>query len=257
MLTNIQKRNSEILRSALIQKGITNRIMQNAIIVVCWKESGLIPQSERCYKITKKVTPNYLRNIFGRLANQSDAFIINLIQNCEKFFNYVYANRYGNGANDGYKYRGRGFNQITFKSTYTKLGAKLGLDLVNNPDLLNQPKNSGLALAQFYLDAQATGKRVGFFKQYGVKGLNDVKNYEKALAIAFHITAGLGKNTQELFIADATGGWKKVKGNYKAVIGDLEGGASDLVSYGGLIGLGLLGFFLFNPKFNKWIKKLL
>lgn len=40
----------------------------------------------------------------------------------------------------GKKYKGRGLIQITHKSTYEEVGKRLGLDLVANPELVNDPK---------------------------------------------------------------------------------------------------------------------
>lgn len=56
--------------------------------------------------------------------------------------NFIYGGRVdlGNYAvNDGYKYRGRGIIQLTGKKNYKFYGEKLGLDLVNNPDMAKEP----------------------------------------------------------------------------------------------------------------------
>lgn len=53
-------------------------------------------------------------------------------------------------AGDGAKYHGRGYIQLTWKNNYTNAGAYLGLDLVNNPDLANDPKNSVRIAAWFW-----------------------------------------------------------------------------------------------------------
>lgn len=55
--------------------------------------------------------------------------------------NKVYNGRMGNAltSNDGWNYRGRGFTQTAGHDGYKALGAKMGLDLVANPDLVNDP----------------------------------------------------------------------------------------------------------------------
>jgi len=54
--------------------------------------------------------------------------------------NTVYGGRFGNAANEGYKYRGRGMIQITFKDNYTTYGKASGHpNIVQNPDLANDP----------------------------------------------------------------------------------------------------------------------
>ena len=57
----------------------------------------------------------------------------------EKIANKVYANRMGNGdeaSGEGFKFRGRGFIQLTGKDNYKALGAAIQQDLVANPDLV-------------------------------------------------------------------------------------------------------------------------
>jgi predicted chitinase len=55
--------------------------------------------------------------------------------------NTMYGGRYGNAQNEGYKYRGRGLIQLTFKSNYQTYGPKAGHpEIVENPDLVNDPE---------------------------------------------------------------------------------------------------------------------
>ncbi len=63
----------------------------------------------------------------------------------------LYNNRtsLGNGPQDGALFKGRGFVQLTGRDNYTSIGQALGLDLVNNPDLANQPDIAAKILAYF------------------------------------------------------------------------------------------------------------
>jgi putative chitinase len=57
----------------------------------------------------------------------------------EKIANLVYGNRMGNGpesSGEGYKFRGRGYIQLTGKDNYTAFGKAIGEDIVSNPDLV-------------------------------------------------------------------------------------------------------------------------
>lgn len=74
--------------------------------------------------------------------------------NPEKLGNVVYANRMGNGppqSGDGYRYRGRGWCQLTGRDAYATVGKLVGLDLVTNPDQLLQPGPCAAASAGFYV----------------------------------------------------------------------------------------------------------
>ena len=55
--------------------------------------------------------------------------------------NKVYNGRMGNasGSDDGWNFRGRGASQTTGREGYARLAKATGLDLVNHPDLVNDP----------------------------------------------------------------------------------------------------------------------
>lgn len=84
----------------------------------------------------------------------------------EKIANKVYSSRMGNGdeqSGDGARYCGRGLIQLTGKDNYIKAGAALGVDLVNNPAWVEQPKYAALTAAWFW-------------KTNGLNELADAKN---------------------------------------------------------------------------------
>jgi len=70
-----------------------------------------------------------------------------------KIASRVYAGRMGNGdeaSGDGYKFRGRGYIQLTGKTNYTRFAQFIGEDVVANPDLV--ASKYPLASAAFFFD---------------------------------------------------------------------------------------------------------
>lgn len=96
----------------------------------------------------------------------------------------VYGGRYGNrpGTDDGYLYRGRGFIQVTFREWYSKLSAATGLDLVADPDLVNDPKHFLEVGAAFWkLDGINTFADRGDFRGETLRLNGGYTNYDLRL----------------------------------------------------------------------------
>ncbi len=70
----------------------------------------------------------------------------------QKIANKVYANRMSNGSEasgDGYKFRGRGYIQLTGRDNYTQFGKAIGEDIASNPDVVSS-KYALLSAAWFW-----------------------------------------------------------------------------------------------------------
>jgi putative chitinase len=92
----------------------------------------------------KKIFPKYFP---GNLAE-------GYARNPEKIASKVYGGRMGNGdetTKEGFKFRGRGYIQLTGKDNYTKFAKFIGEDTVGNPDLV--ATKYPLASAAFFFDS--------------------------------------------------------------------------------------------------------
>ena len=128
------RQNAQIMIDYMNKKGITNPYTQVGILCVIGKETGFEPRGEDGHKDTDN---SRLRKLFGNRVPSDDDELDALKLDDEKFFNQVYGGMFGNSKTEGYKYRGRGFNQLTFKGNYEFYGNCIGRDLVSDPEVVN------------------------------------------------------------------------------------------------------------------------
>jgi putative chitinase len=143
---------------------------------------GLIIQELNKAGIT---SPAAIANIFATVKAES-GFRSRSEEISEERANKNYGNNPGLGnklPGDGYKFRGRGLIQHTGRAQYEVLSRASGLDLINNPDQLNDPAIAAKTIPWFFLK----------YKSFIIKSINDLDDIHKVnKAVAFH---GVG-NTQ-------------------------------------------------------------
>lgn len=137
-------------------KGITDPNAQANILANLQAESNFKAQSENLNYSAKT-----LMKLYGpgsgnkvRVRNLQEAQAI-VDKGPEAIGNLIYGGRMGNAGDEGYKYRGRGLVQLTGKDNYTAMSKKLGIDLVSNPDLANDPQIAAKISAQYYADRKS------------------------------------------------------------------------------------------------------
>lgn len=147
--------NRDILRREMDRQNIVDPWMRAGIAAICYGESGFEMKPERGYSGTSIAR---IRQIFGRRAAVlTDSRIEELKKNDRDFFNYMYGGDWGKRnlgniePDDGYKFRGRGPLQITGRYNYTRIGDKIGKDLIGNPDLVSTDPEVGCAAAVAFI----------------------------------------------------------------------------------------------------------
>jgi putative chitinase len=127
---------------------ITNNLRLAHFLSQCGHESG----GFKAVSENLNYSADGLKKIFGKYfpGNLNESYA----RQPEKIASRVYGNRMGNGdeaSKEGFKFRGRGYIQLTGKANYTNFTKFIGEDCVANPDLV--ATKYPLASAAFFFDS--------------------------------------------------------------------------------------------------------
>jgi putative chitinase len=127
---------------------ITNNLRLAHFLSQCGHESG----NFKAVSENLNYSADGLKKIFGKYfpGNLNESYA----RQPEKIASRVYASRMGNGdeaSKEGFKFRGRGYIQLTGKANYTNFTKFIGEDCVANPDLV--ATKYPLASAGFFFDS--------------------------------------------------------------------------------------------------------
>lgn len=76
---------------------------------------------------------------------------------------------------NNHRYYGRGYCMITWEANYKKLGALIGVDLVNKPELALEPKIAAQILVQGMMKGAFTGKKLSDYINQGTNGFTNAR----------------------------------------------------------------------------------
>jgi len=115
--------------------GINTPLRVAHFLAQCGHESGGFRVTQENLNYSAKGLNGIFRKYFP-----TEAAATPYARQPQKIANKVYANRMSNGSEasgDGYKFRGRGYIQLTGRDNYTQFGKAIGEDIANNPDVVS------------------------------------------------------------------------------------------------------------------------
>ena len=136
----------EPLRAAFDRYDINTSKRQAAFIGQCAHESNNFKTLEENLNYRPETLMKVWPSRFPDLST-ADKFA----HNPQMLANKVYAGRLGNNQeNDGWNFHGRGLIQLTGRENYERCGSSLGVDFINNPAWLLDPKYAALSAGWFW-----------------------------------------------------------------------------------------------------------
>ena len=112
--------------------GINTPLRLAHFLAQCGHESGGFRATQENLNYSAKGLNGIFKKYFPTEASAAA-----YARNPQKIANKVYGGRMGNGleaSGEGYKFRGRGYIQLTGKENYTAFGKAIGEDILSNPD---------------------------------------------------------------------------------------------------------------------------
>lgn len=128
-----------------------------SFIAQCGHESG----GWRVFSENLNYSAKSLDAVFGKYFVRAGRDANAYARQPEKIANLVYANRMDNGdsaSGDGWRFRGRGPIQLTGRHNYTQFSNDMGVDAVNNPDLVSEDKKVALMSAIWFWNKNGLNK---------------------------------------------------------------------------------------------------
>jgi putative chitinase len=97
-------------------------------------------------------TPLRLAHFFSQIAHESGGFKYLAELGGKSYFDkYEGRKDLGNTQKgDGYKFKGRGYIQVTGRANYFEISKDLKIDFINNPELLEQEVNAMISALWFW-----------------------------------------------------------------------------------------------------------
>jgi putative chitinase len=194
--------------SSLKEAGIVSDKAIANILATIKAETGFKIRSENL----NYTSAEQIQKTFGKRRIPSLEFAAQFVKNPEALANEVYKSTDGNREpGDGFKFRGRGFIQHTGRNQYEGIKKFTGIDVVSNPDLLNDPVVATKALAWFFLSYKGkkpeqlenmatVNKAVGFADTTGEKA---EKRMESAAQINASISSGQNLDSLSTSVASS------------------------------------------------------
>lgn len=136
--------------------GATSNMRLAAIFGQCAHESGGFLHRFENLNYSASALNRVFRRHFPTMAIARD-----YARQPERIANRAYADRMGNGpesSGDGWRYRGRGYIQLTGKSNYETFGRAIGVDLVDHPDKAAEPGTAWLVAVRYMATRRRSGK---------------------------------------------------------------------------------------------------